>query len=258
MNSLNQENNLKENKSQIRFKNFRFFDNFIQNCLEKFKIVEPRKEFYDATGIDANYIISHKSTIPDLVIWNKKFNKNYCFEDADYNEENPFPRFQFFIRIKGINKKDKDKKKDKKFKEKINKNNNKVKIDFKNKKDSDDESDDNGKGKNNLNTNIKKTKEIGINGKIKNEEKTNFNFYKDNFQELNNKFNIMNIKSDNKIDDLEKNLNPNINQENSLQNIFGNNEENHHQDVKKIKKKKKKKRKNHKIKILITKIIQIS
>ena len=111
MDSINQDNNSKTKENVIQFKNFKYFDNFIQNCLEKFKLVEPKKEFYDATGKDANFIISHKSTIPDLVIWNKKFNKNYCFEDADYNKDNPFPRYRFFIKIKGINKKDKEKKK---------------------------------------------------------------------------------------------------------------------------------------------------
>ena len=114
MDSINQDNNSKTKENVIQFKNFKYFDNFIQNCLEKFKLVEPKKEFYEATGKDANFIISHKSTIPDLVIWNKKFNKNYCFEDADYNIDNPFPRYRFFIKIKGINKKDKEKKKEKK------------------------------------------------------------------------------------------------------------------------------------------------
>ena len=58
------------------FTDHQIFDDFIQNCLDKFKFVDPMPEMYQATGNDANFIISHKSTIPDLVIWNKTFNKN--------------------------------------------------------------------------------------------------------------------------------------------------------------------------------------
>ena len=133
MSLLNKENN------SIHFQNFKYFDNFIQNCLDKFKFVNPRKEFYDVTGKDANLIISHKSTIPDLVIWNKTFNKNLCFQDGDIDQENPFPRYQFYLRIKG-NKKDKDKKKN----EDKNTNNNikKIKKFNKIKKDLNNENDD--------------------------------------------------------------------------------------------------------------------
>jgi hypothetical protein len=74
------------------------------------------QELYDATGNDANTIISHKSTIPDLVIWNKTFDKNECFEGAECNNNNPFPRFQFYLRVKTnkTNEKTEKKKKDKK------------------------------------------------------------------------------------------------------------------------------------------------
>lgn len=99
MSILNKEKKTEENNS-LRFQNFKFFDNFIQNCLDKFKFVNPRKEFYDVTGKDANLIISHKSTIPDLVIWNKTFNKNKCFIGANTSNKNDFPRFLFYIKIK--------------------------------------------------------------------------------------------------------------------------------------------------------------
>ena len=78
----NKEQNLNEFKRKTEYKGFHDFkklDDFIQSSLEKFKLVEPMKELYDATKNDANSIVSHKSTIPDLVIWNKKFNKNECF-----------------------------------------------------------------------------------------------------------------------------------------------------------------------------------
>ena len=121
----NKEQNLNEFKRKTEYKGFHDFkklDDFIQSSLEKFKLVEPMKELYDATKNDANSIVSHKSTIPDLVIWNKKFNKNECFYNADLKKDNPFPRFQFFLRVKGT-KNDKEKKKEKEK----NKNNKKLK-----------------------------------------------------------------------------------------------------------------------------------
>ena len=95
-------------------------DNFIQNCLNKFKFIDPKQEFYDATGEDQDLIISHKSTIPDLVIWNKKFNKNDCFLGANTSKKNLFPRLQYVLRIKS-NKSDKERKKDKKLEREKNK-----------------------------------------------------------------------------------------------------------------------------------------
>ena len=106
------------NKNRIQKSDLKNLDDFIQNCLNKFKFVEPMQLFYDRTGKDKDQIISHKSTIPDLVIWNKTFNKNECFEDADLNKPNDFPRYTFFLRLN----KDKDSKKNNnKNKEKKNK-----------------------------------------------------------------------------------------------------------------------------------------
>ena len=75
-------------------------DEFIQQCLNMFKFVDPKPEFYEATGKEKDLIISHKSTIPDLVIWNKTFNKNECFEEANTRKPNPFPIYKFFLIIK--------------------------------------------------------------------------------------------------------------------------------------------------------------
>ena len=77
----------------------RNLDDFIQTCLNKFQFAEPKKEFYDVTGEYKDFVISHKSTIPDLVIWNKKFNKNECFEESDLSKSNLFPRFKFFLKL---------------------------------------------------------------------------------------------------------------------------------------------------------------
>ena len=88
------------NKNKITEKHLNNLDEFIQKCLDNFKFIEPKQELYDATGADKNIIISHKSTIPDLVIWNKTFNKNNCFIGADNSKETKFPRYLFYIKIK--------------------------------------------------------------------------------------------------------------------------------------------------------------
>ena len=115
--SNTKENQPNSNRSQskkiLTKKDLTKLDEFIQQCLNMFKFVDPREEFYEATGKEKDLIISHKSTIPDLVIWNKTFNKNECFEEANTKKPNNFPRFQFFLRIKST-KSEKDKKKEKK------------------------------------------------------------------------------------------------------------------------------------------------
>ena len=113
---------VKNSKNKITNKHLTNLDNFIQQCLDKFKFVDPKQEFYDITGDEKDLIISHKSTIPDLVIWNKKFDKNECFEEGNNCKKvNLFPRFQFYLRIKS-NKPDKDKKKEKKNEKEKDKN----------------------------------------------------------------------------------------------------------------------------------------
>ena len=88
------------NKNKITEAHLNNLDEFIQKCLDNFKFVDPKPELYESTGPDKNIIISHKSTIPDLVIWNKTFNKNNCFIGADTNKETKFPRYLFYIKIK--------------------------------------------------------------------------------------------------------------------------------------------------------------
>lgn len=90
---------IKSNSTQFRrrtyakgFNNHKALDEFIQNSLDKYHFVDPRDEMYEATGAYSKYIVSNKSAIPDLVIWNKKFNKNDCFYDANTKDYNAFPR----------------------------------------------------------------------------------------------------------------------------------------------------------------------
>ena len=114
MKALNNSSEESNKRNMIQQKDLKNLDEFIQKCLDNFKFVEPKKELYEATGIDKDLIISHKSTIPDLVIWNKTFNKNRCFIGANSSIPNEFPRYLFYIKIK----------KNKKSKQ-LNKNNNK-------------------------------------------------------------------------------------------------------------------------------------
>ena len=130
--------NINENKTQKLYEKEKIhadLDNYIQSCLDKYKPKEnPDPSLYaNTTQDERDLIISRKSTIPDLVIWNKQFNKNECFIGARTNVENAFPRFTFYLRLNkdknGKNKNSKNnknkEKKNKKNKNKNAKNNNK-------------------------------------------------------------------------------------------------------------------------------------
>ena len=164
------ENIINMNKNKITDKHLNNLDEFIQKCLDNFKFVDPKKELYESTGEDKNLIISHKSTIPDLVIWNKTFNKNNCFVGANTNNETKFPRYLFYIKIKK-NKKSK-------------KNNN-----------------DNNKNKNNIND-CNSVKEINCfnNNSINNKNKKYFK------KEEKNKFSMNNIENNMNFINMEINL----------------------------------------------------
>lgn len=74
------------------FSNHKGLDEFIQSSLDKYTFVDPKEEMYEATGAFSKFIVSNKSAIPDLVIWNKKFNKNECFFECSCIDYNAFPR----------------------------------------------------------------------------------------------------------------------------------------------------------------------
>ena len=75
-------------------------DKFIVLAFNNYCYVEkPWDELKKATGNDYDNIISKKSVIPDLVIYNKTFNKNECFFPF-IDKYNPFPRQPFYIRKK--------------------------------------------------------------------------------------------------------------------------------------------------------------
>ena len=176
------------NKNKITEAHLNNLDEFIQKCLDNFKFVDPKPELYDSTGPDKNIIISHKSTIPDLVIWNKTFNKNNCFIGADTNKETKFPRYLFYIKIK---KSKKIKKNNPENKNSINTNNNFDVTYFEN-----DKHENNTIGVNNMNNNIMSNNIINnninmINKKYKKiEEKNKFSMNPE--QNLENNLNNIN------------------------------------------------------------------
>ena len=67
-------------------------DDFIQTSLDKYSFVDVTQNMLDSASIYSKHIVSNKPAIPDLVIYNKKFNKNECFVEADTTKFNPFPR----------------------------------------------------------------------------------------------------------------------------------------------------------------------
>ena len=87
-------------KNYSRFKKFKELDLFIQKSLDKYFYVEPWKKLYDRTGKLHRDIISDKSTIPDLIIYNKTFNKSDCFLESSAKTYIKFPRMRFILRPK--------------------------------------------------------------------------------------------------------------------------------------------------------------
>jgi len=78
-------------------------DDFIQFSLDKYFYVDTWKKLYTVSGENHYDIISDKSTIPDLIIYNKSFNKNKCFLHVNKNAKyNKFPRVQFLLRPKKL------------------------------------------------------------------------------------------------------------------------------------------------------------
>ena len=78
-------------------------DEFIQSSLDKYFYVKPWDELYKNTGKHHKDIISDKSIIPDMVIYNKTFNKLDCFYQPNIKKSKPkinFLRKCFILRPK--------------------------------------------------------------------------------------------------------------------------------------------------------------
>ena len=192
-------NIVKQNKKEniIQKQDLKNLDDFIQKCLDNFKFVEPKKELYEATGLDKDIIISHKSTIPDLVIWNKTFNKNNCFIGANTSIQNEFPRFLFYIKIKKNKKtKNNNKKDNNNFNIEFFENNNINKNNNINSERKDKKNYINELKKNIENQDNKKNDILSENNKIKlkiNEEKNKFSINQNINVNINNNLNNLNM-----------------------------------------------------------------
>ena len=90
-------------KKYLKEEDLKKFDEFIQESLNKYFYVEAWDKLYSITKKDSYDIINDNSTIPDLVIYNKSFNKNDCFLYSNKkNKYIKFPRVQFLLRPKTI------------------------------------------------------------------------------------------------------------------------------------------------------------
>ena len=77
------------------------FDKFIQDSLNRYFYVDTWDKLISNTGKYSFDIISYKSTIPDLIIYNKAFNKTDCFIYSNKNSKYiKFPRVRFLLRPK--------------------------------------------------------------------------------------------------------------------------------------------------------------
>ena len=202
-------------KKCISKKDLTNLDEFIQNCLDKFKFIDPKEEFYEATGDEKDLIISHKSTIPDLVIWNKVFNKNECFIESNNKKMNSFPRFQFYLRIKS-NKPEKDKKKEKKNQSNNNStNNNNINNDNKSNNDTINKVEEKKIISDLSDIDIKKIVEYNprhknnLFRKYANPQKENNDLNNNNISNINN--NLLSLSND----FIENNINNNLNNNNN-------------------------------------------
>jgi hypothetical protein len=77
--------------------NLETVDESFQNLLNNFKYKEIPQELLSLSKEETKLMITKKSIIPDLVIYNEVFNKNDCFYYDKGYEENIYPRKVFKI-----------------------------------------------------------------------------------------------------------------------------------------------------------------
>ncbi len=87
-------------EQKLKFKRNEQLDLFIKKSLDKFFFVEPWKKLYDRAGELHRDIISDKSIIPDLIIYNKAFNKVDCYFDCKKKLVINYPRKRFQLKPK--------------------------------------------------------------------------------------------------------------------------------------------------------------
>ena len=189
-------------------------DDYIQNCLNKYKPVEkPDPSLYqNTTEQERDFIISRKSTIPDLVIWNKTFNKNECFYEANTDIQNDFPRYRFYLRLGNKDKSGKNKNEKNKNEKKKNKKKNK------NKNNNANNGEDKKEG-NILDNIVKKINNLSINNDKKDNNMNNPNANNENKTKKEKKKKNKNKENKNNDNQNKFNINPNNNINNKYDNI---------------------------------------
>ena len=94
---------MSENLKYLKKEDLNKLDEFIQESLDKYYYVKAWDQLYNNTGKNHKDIISDKSTIPDLVIYNKGFNKLDCFYYPKVTKEKvKFPRKLFILKPKKL------------------------------------------------------------------------------------------------------------------------------------------------------------
>ena len=68
-------------------------DSFIQMSLNLYEFSEISPKILDSSSVFSKHLFNFKSLIPDLVIYNKIFNKNQCFLEGYGSNFNGFPRY---------------------------------------------------------------------------------------------------------------------------------------------------------------------
>ena len=85
--------------SQIKgFKDLNLFDEFIQTALDKYNYTNDIPKLDETAEKFRDYIINDESLIPDLIIYNKTFNKNECYFDYYEYGFNKYPRKKFVLK----------------------------------------------------------------------------------------------------------------------------------------------------------------
>ena len=104
------------------FKDLNLFDDFIQTALDKYSYTQEIPKLDESAVKFQDYILNEESQIPDLIIYNKPFNKNECFSGYYNHGFNKYPRKKFVLNAKENSDKNKIEKND------IEKQNEEIKI----------------------------------------------------------------------------------------------------------------------------------
>ena len=115
------------------FKDLNLFDDFIQTALDKFNFTSEIPKLDESAEKFHDYILNEESQIPDLIIYNKPFNKNDCYAGYYNFGFNKYPRKSFVLKAQeNKNKNIKEEKEEK------DDNNNKEKEEIKNNEKNED------------------------------------------------------------------------------------------------------------------------